>query len=225
MIFKVDGKTYTLKAPDDLTLADYRAIVTPPPSEDDLKATHEWLIEVVRRCTKIPKTKLRQVAFRDLSKALEVAAEYMDRILKAKPDPETYTPPETITYRGTTYTVPQDIEGLPFGQYESVMPALQAAEYEPDCYAALLGVFLVPEGEEWDASKAGERIAMFDGLPMTEAVGVCSFFTEQSDALRKAMHLSLTRCLTRRASAEVYRVLRSTPPDTGSMPEAIGPQS
>lgn len=176
-------REYRIPAYGEFTIAEWLRLCLPVNDEKDER---ERLNEDLRRMTGIPKTVWRQLRESDRDKLIEA---YVDLRIQAanrqqEVDAIDFKNPERITHEGVTYTVPADIDNeVTVGQWGDLIAALDKAEHEPEVYAAICGILLIPEGDRY----RGPLTDRMQTLPVRIALGVSGFFSGRSARLTKEL--------------------------------------
>lgn len=191
------AKKYHLKEPGTLTIADYRLLKAEP--LDDALKEGEQLHELLRRLTKIPKTRLRRIPVGVYMHMLDKMADHIEEIGKASQAAEASDPATSFEFDGTTYAIPQDLEAeTTYGQWEDLHNVLlpQAGTSEADIFKAVCAGLCMPVGAEYTADQVRANLAKFDDLPIATAMAVTAFFFGSSKQFRDDISRSLIRSLT-----------------------------
>jgi hypothetical protein len=190
-------RTYHLKEPGTLTVADYRILKAEP--LDDTTDERERLVEMVKRLTGIPKTHLRRIPLGTFGTMLDTMAEHVEQLGKDIAASEAADPSTTFDFDGTTYTVPQNLEAeTSYGQWEDLHNVLlpQAGTNEADIIKAVCAGLCMPEGEEYNGAHVRANLEAFEDLPIATALAVCAFFFASSKRFRNDISRSILHSLT-----------------------------
>lgn len=197
-VIDTNGKTreYEVKPLDKLTVRDWQALTFPELSED-IEEDFDRLIELLRRHTGIPRKALDKMPAKDVRLLADAMALMLVEVKEAREKAETGAP-KTFKFKDVTYIVPQNIEqDLTFGQRESLVKVLLPnCKTDAEGYTAVLAVCCLPQGEEFDGSKAKETRELFMDLPLRTALDVCAFFFDNSEQLKSVMLLIAQRART-----------------------------
>lgn len=193
-ITDTDGtrREYRIPTYSEFTVAEWLRLCLPINEEPNDRLR---LDEDLRRMTGIPKTAWRRLRESEREKLVDAYVQL--RIEAAKRQEEVdaidYRNPERITHDGVTYRIPQDIDNdVTVGQWADLMAAMDKAEHEPEVYAAICGILLVPEGGEYTAPHTDRM----QSLPVRIALGVSGFFSERSARLRSELERYSMRRVT-----------------------------
>ena len=176
-------REYRIPAFGEFTVAEWLRLCLPINEEKD---DRQRLDEDLRRMTGIPKTAWRRLRESERDKLVDAYVQL--RIDAANRQQEVdaidFRNPDRITHEGTTYAVPKDIDNeVTVGQWADLISALDKATHEPEVYAAICGILLVPEGKEYD----GPLTETMQTLPVRIALGVVAFFSGRSKRLRSEL--------------------------------------
>jgi len=216
-------KLYAVKPLDKITVREWVAITSPPPSED-LKDRVDILLEFLRRHTSIPKSKLERMPAAEVHRLLDAMEAVMVEAAAARAKSSTTLPPKQFTHKGETFLVPQDPENeMTFGQAESLEKVLlPACKTDSEGYAAILAVMCLKEDEQFTTTILQERMELFMDLPVLTAFDVCAFFFGCSERLRTSMlrivGLSPSSQLRRSALASMSMAKPTDPSSTSAEP-------
>jgi hypothetical protein len=193
------AKQYHLKEPGTLTVADYRLLKAEP--LDDALDERERLVELLKRLTGIPKTHLRRIPMAQFTAMLDTMATHVEQLGKDQAAANATDPATTFEFRGTTYTVPQDIEAQTvYGQWEDLHNVLipQAGTSEADIAKAICAAMCLPEGVEYSGTVVKQSMQDFEALPVSTALAVSAFFFGSSkrftsDTSRSILHSQISK--------------------------------
>ena len=179
-------KVYTVKTWEDMTIADWRKLTSP--QLPDMQGS-DMLIELLSRHCTIPKKTLRMMPAKEVARLMEAIEALNVQAAEAQAKAEATDPPTSFVHKGATYIVPKDIENeVGFGQFEDLEKVvLPKCETDADVHKAVLAFLCLPEGERYDSSKAMERYAAFESVPMSLSVRVYAFFFGSSELFRSVM--------------------------------------
>ena len=180
-------KLYAVKPLDKITVREWVAITSPPPSED-LKDRVDILLEFLRRHTSIPKSKLERMPAAEVHRLLDAMEAVMVEAAAARAKSSTTLPPKQFTHKGETFLVPPDPENeMTFGQAESLEKVLlPQCKTDSEGYAAILAVMCLKEDEQFTTTMLKQRMELFMDLPVVIAFDVCAFFFGCSERLRRS---------------------------------------
>ena len=176
-------REYRIPAYGEFTVAEWLRLCLPVNEEKD---DRQRLDEDLRRMTGIPLAAWRRLRESERDKLVDAYVQL--RIDAANRQQEVdaidFRNPDRITHEGTTYAVPKDIDNeVTVGQWADLIGALDKATHEPEVYAAICGILLVPEGKEYD----GPLTTTMQTLPVRIALGVVAFFSGRSKRLRSEL--------------------------------------
>lgn len=176
-------REYRIPAFGEFTVAEWLRLCLPINEEKD---DRQRLDEDLRRMTGIPMAAWRRLRESERDKLVDAYVQL--RIDAANRQQEVdaidFRNPDRIIHEGTTYTVPKDIDNeVTVGQWADLIGALDKATHEPEVYAAICGILLVPEGKEYD----GPLTTTMQTLPVRIALGVVAFFSGRSKRLRSEL--------------------------------------
>lgn len=182
------ARTYTVPAFGTFTVADWTRLCIPINDAEG----RERIDEDLRRMVGIPKTAWRRLKEADRDKLIDAYVK-----LRTEADARLeevasidFANPTTITHEGIVYAVPKDIDNeVTTGQWADILTALDNATHEPEVYAALCGILLIPEGKEYEAPLTD----IMERLPVRVAMGLSAFFFGTSERLRNEASRYLTR--------------------------------
>lgn len=208
-IIDIEGKQFTLKSPDEVTLGDWADLTNiEVTGEDDIDRD----IELVKRHTKIPKKLLRRLPPSEADKLIAAVADIMSEAKDIRS--REFEVPTEYTFKGVTYTVPHDLEKqCVSGQWWDLQKTKEV-KHEAECIARCLGALLVPVGQEYDGL-VSVRAQAFMGMKLADAFGMSAFFFDRSERYRNATsHLS--KLLVSYANHKRSAALRNLPKGTAS---------
>ena len=196
------AKQYHLKEPGTLTVADYRLLKAEP--LDDALDERERLVELLKRLTGIPKTHLRRIPMAQFTAMLDTMAIHVEQLGKDIAAADASDPATTFEFKGTTYTVPQDIEAdTVYGQWEDLHNVLipQAGTSEADIAKAICAAMCLPEGMEYSGAVVKQSMEDFEALPVSIALAVSAFFF----ASNKRFSKDTSRCILHSQISKLHK--------------------
>lgn len=210
-------KVYTVKALDDLTLADWKAMIHPAILPEKMRDRLDAIAEVIKRCTGIPKASVRRLPVDQATAVYDACLSLFDQVkaeqeaADAAPDPI-----RSFVLDGVTYKAPSDIaNGVTLERYSDLLALSDGVDNAADGMAAMLAVLFTPEFDEYMSEDVKERMALMLNVPLRTAFGACGPFIDSSEALRSWHVQLLTQSLSRTLS-QAFRRLSASERSTAS---------
>lgn len=92
-----------------------------------------------------------------------------------------------LVVNGEPYFIPKDLNQLCFGQILEIEGALKVEgnNYSPECFADVLGIFLVDIKDGYSTDKAKELAVKISQTPIVDVMPVVSFFSKALESYSK----------------------------------------
>ena len=197
-------RTFRVKAIDELNVREWADLMVPAMDlGEDPEAAYTHTLNLVKRHTGIPDDLLRRMPIGQVDAIITAMVGLVDDMNAATAEAKRIAKawseegPNHWTWKGVTYTVPQNLEtDTTFDQWMFIQAHLGRLQWEAQAMSVVCAALLIPKGEEWDNDEAAGRVALYDEAPALLPLRVASFFLSRSDRLRTAVEGSMSRMLT-----------------------------